>query len=458
MKKTTITLPLLLILLSGCALSPDYQRPSVDVPAQWSVAETGSPTVIARDWWAEFESAELNGLMNAALNQNNDLRAGLQRVEQARAGLRIAGASLLPSASASGGATQSRTNPAQGSASSATSLRAGVDISYELDLFGANRAGVNAANAGLEAQQYNQEALALVVMGDVAAGYFQILNLRERLVIADTNLANAREVMRIVNARVREGMESDLELAQQTASVASNEAARETLVQQITNAENALAVLLGQLPQTIAIEGGSITALTIPAIAPVLPSSLLERRPDLRAAEAGLVAANANIGIARAAFFPSLSLGLGQSLSTPGFGDPATTVLSLAAGLAAPLFQGGRLEGGVEQATARQLELAENYRKAVLVAFQEVEDALAAERAAQARETALQTAMTQAQRAYRLSKSRYDAGAIDFQTLLDTQNAQLSAEDNYAQARLARLNAAIDLFKALGGGWQGPRD
>jgi len=165
------------------------------------------------------------------------------------------------------------------------------------------------------------------------------------------------------------------------------------------------------------------------------------------------MAAGADIGAARAAFYPSISLGLGNSLSLAGFGDPTSTVMSLASSLSAPIFQGGRLEGGVEQATARQLQLMENYRGAVLSAYQDVEDALAAVKSAQSREISLQTAMEQSQKAYNLSKDRYDAGAIDFQTLLDTQNAQRNAEDNYTQAKLARLSAAISLFKALGGGW-----
>lgn len=447
------TLPLIFILLCGCTLSPDYQRPSVDTPANWSVTDKNSTQNVAKDWWTSFGSAELNALMDDALANNNDLLAGVQRIVQARASLKTAGASLLPTVSGSGGASRSRTNPPEGKTVSATNLQAGVDISYELDLFGANRSEVEAAGANLKGSQYDQDALALVVMGDVAQGYFTLLNLRERLAIADSNLKNAKELLRIMEARVREGSESDLELSQQSAAVSNSEAARESLVEQISNAENALAVLLGKAPQSIIVEGKNLDNLTVPAIEPGQPSELLERRPDLRSAEASLVAANADIGAARAAFFPSITLGAGQSIAATGFGDPATTALSLASSLAAPIFQGGRLQGGLDQATARQKELAETYRKTVLVSFQETEDALAAVKAAQVRENSLRNAMQQAQKAYQLSKKRYDAGSIDFQTLLDTQNSQLSAEDSFSQARLARLAAAINLFKALGGGW-----
>lgn len=452
MNATKLTIPALLLsaLLCGCSLTPDYQRPAVDMPAAWS--ESGE-TAILRDWWTGFDSAELNALMAEALLRNNDLLAGLQRIEQARASLKIAGADLLPSVGGSAGASRTRTNPDKGKTTTATSLRAGLDIAYELDLFGANRAGISAAEANLRASQYDQDALSLITTADVATGYFTLLNLRERLSIADNNLSNAHEVLRIVTARAQVGTESDIELARQESAVASSEASRTSLLRQIENAENALAVLTGRAPGNLAVAGESLSGLNIPQIDPGQPSTLLERRPDLRAAEAGLIAANANIGAARAAFFPSITLNGGANLAASGFGDPATTALSLASSLVAPIFQGGRLEGGVEQATARQMELAESYRKTVLTSFQEVADALAAVTAAQARETSLEKSMLQARKAYQLTKKRYDAGTIDFQTLLDTQSTQLSAEDNFSTARLDRLNAAIDLYKALGGGW-----
>lgn len=441
------------LLLGACSMTPDYQRPGIAVPPQWHQSEQSKSVAIARDWWTAFGSDELNSLMAKALSDNDDLLAGLHRVEQSRAALKIAGASLLPSADASAGASRSRTDPAAGRTETATSLRAGAGISYELDLFGANRAEIEGAEAAFIGSQYDQDALALVVMGDVANAYFSLLNTRDRLAIADSNLVNAREVLRIVQARVDAGSESALELAQQKSSVASREAARAAIAQQAVNAENALAILLGKLPQTIPVATANLDALAIPQINPGQPSSLLERRPDIRAAEADLLAANADIGAARAAFYPSVTLGLDWSIAASGFGDPATTALSLASSLAAPVFQGGRLEGGVEQATARQAERIETYRKTILVAFQEVEDALTAVRTARLREQALTTAMEEARISYDLSKRRYDAGAIDFRTLLDTQDTLLSAEDSHAQAKLDRLSASVDLFLALGGGW-----
>lgn len=443
-----------LFLLCGCTFIPDYQRPSMDIPGQWNNQAIGYSSDIAQDWWMSFGSVELNQLMDEALSHNHDVLAGIQRVKQARANLKIARADFFPNINASADASRVHSHPAKASAIDSTNLQAGLSIAYELDLFGANRSNVAAAGASLHASQYDEDALALVVMSDVAQTYFLLLNLQERLAIANTNLNNAKEVLRIISARVREGAESDLELAQQSVLVANNEAARALLIEQLQNSQNALAVLLGKTPQALNIKEYSLAVLTVPVIFSKQPSELLERRPDIKAAEASLVAANANIGVARAAFFPSISLGLANNISAAGFHEPVTRSLSLTSSLGMPLFQGGRIKGGVELATARQRELVEIYRKTVLTAFQEVEDALVAVKTAQDREDVLEIAMQQARKAYQLSKRKYDLGAIDFQTLLDTQNAQLSAEDSFAQAKLSRLTTAVSLFKALGGGWK----
>lgn len=450
-RRIALLIPLLLV--SACALTPEYQRPDIGTPAQWSGQQDTTSSAIAYDWWTSFGSAELDALMESALANNLDIKAGLHRIDQSRAALKINGADLYPSVDASAGASRSRSNPASGNTTTDTSLRAGLGVSYELDLFGANSARVAGSRANLVSTQFGQDALSLVVMGDVAQTYFNLLNARARLQIADTNLKNAREVLRIVQARFDAGSESEIELSQQRSILASREASRASVNEQVANAENALAVLLGQAPQTLTVKGSGLDKVSIPKIETGQPSTLLERRPDIRAAEADLIASNANIGVARAALFPSITLGLDWGVAAAGFGDPATTALSLASALAAPIFQGGRLEGGVEQATARQAELAETYRKTVLVSFQEVEDALAAVKAAQLRENALAAAMKESRTAYNLSRQRYEAGAIDFRTVLDTQDSLLSAEDSHAQAKLARLSAAIDLYKALGGGW-----
>jgi NodT family efflux transporter outer membrane factor (OMF) lipoprotein len=451
--KKVIVIPLAAILLASCSFTPDYARPEVQAPSAWQVADSAEQAVVDADWWKNFESEELNRYMAIALADNNDLQAGIYRIEQSRAALKSSGASLMPSASASGSGSKTRTNPAEGKTTTTSSLRGGASVSYELDLFGANRADVEAAEAGLLGAQLDQDALALVTMGDVASQYFTILNLNERLRIADKNLDIARDVLRIVQARFDAGSETALTVSQQKSSLASSEASRVSLAEQLATAQNAFSILLARNPGDVKVENDTLIGLTVPDIAAGQPSSLLERRPDLKSAEADLIAANANIGAAKAAFFPSVSLGLDWSIASAGFGDPVSIATSLASALSAPLFQGGRLEAGVEQATARQKELAENYQQTVLVAFREVEDALISVKAAQERELSLRTAMTEAQRSYDLTKDLYDAGSIDFRTLLDVQRTLLSAEDSYTQERLTRLNSAITLYLALGGGW-----
>lgn len=434
-------------LLSACSMVPDYLRPEVQTPAQWQGAEATEQTTIDDQWWLNFESAELNALVPEALEYNNDMRAALARIAQARASLKIAGASLLPQIDASGSAVQSDSSR---NAEDET-YRGGVGISYELDLFGRNRALREAAGQGLIGSEYDRAALALLVANDVATGYFQVLTLQERLAIAKSNLARAEDVFDIIEAQYNAGRISGLELAQQRVELASTRAQLSAIRSQTSTAQNALAVLLGKTPQGFAIQSASLAGIKAPAIRLGLPVSLIEQRPDIRAAEAALRAANANIGVARANMYPRLTL----SADATAFANPSYTATSLAASLVAPIFQGGRLQGEVERRRAQQEELIENYRKTVLIAFREVEDALANLQAADERQTSFLEAAQEAERAYKIAKEQFEAGAIDFQTLLLTQRAQLSASDSFAQSKLELLSASVQLLRALGGGWQG---
>jgi multidrug efflux system outer membrane protein len=452
MKKQLLAPVLLAALLSGCSLIPNYERPQTETPSGWTESNASQPTVIARDWWRSFNSEELNALMNQALAQNNDINAAIQRVNQARGIARAAGSTLLPSVDGTASAGYERNDPAEGRKTSDKVGSVGLLVSYELDLFGANRAEVEAADADVDAAGFDKDVIALIVMADTAKAYFNVLNLQERLSIADQNVASAKDLLRIVQARYDAGATTLLDVAQQKTDLANTEAARALIEQQLKTARSALAVLVGKPPQSLQVTGKDLRTLAVPEIAPGQPSVLLERRPDIRAAEAGLIAANADIGAARAAFFPTVTLGLDATASA-AFGDPATKLLTAAASLAAPIFKGGLLEGNLEYTKARKAELVENYRKSVLVSFKDVEDALAAVKAAQQREASLETALTESRRAYDLSKQQYDVGTIDFQTLLDTRQTMLVAEDNYIQTKNDRLAAATDLYKALGGGW-----
>lgn len=454
--QTRIAVITLALMLGGCQLNPDYAEPQVELPQSWrdaSAKQAAAQEKIDAQWWKKFKSAELDKLMQSALENNIDLRAALARIDQARASAKIAGAPLLPAVDASAGVGWNRNNPASGKTTSENRGSIGLSVGYEVDLFGRNRAGLSAAEANLRASVYDRDALDLVVKSDVAQGYFQLLNLRERMDIAKNNLENSREVLRIVEARYNAGTASALDVSRQKTSLASAEASLTALGNQARAAENALSILLGRAPADLKLKSRGLAAVTVPKIPLSQPSSVVAQRPDIRAAEEGLVAANADIGAARAAFFPVLNLGVDTTVARSALSDPASVALALAASAAAPIFKGGQLQGGVERARARQTELAENYRKTVLTSMQEVENALSSAKAAREREVSLATAMQEARKAYTLSRDLYEAGAVDYQTMLDAERTLLSAEDSHASVRLELLNAAVDLYKALGGGW-----
>ena len=445
------TLVAIIFVLGGCSLSPDYIRPNVAIPA-WRGAEN-SPTIrIAADWWSSFGSSELDTLMEQALAYNNNLQASLHRVEQARADVQMAGASLLPSASI---AATTMNGPVQAFNITdrrnkdvpAVTLDGG--ISYELDLFGANRANADAAQAGLFGAQYAYDALALIVMGDIAQGYFNVLNLREREQIAQNNLNSVRDTSRLIEDRFQIGARTGLDIAQQKAVLSNTEAELATIEQQLAIAQNVLAVLVGETPQTFSVSTHSLNSIIIPPLAVLQPAELLQRRPDIRSAEADLIAANADIGAVRAAFYPKINLGANLLAAF----NPAATTLAVTAALDAPFFQGGRLEGRLNRAKARQAELAENYQQTVLVSFREAEDALARVKTTQKREEALNRSAATAREAYNIAQKQYNLSVLDFQQSLDAQRLMLQADDAYARARFETIAARIDVFKAMGGGW-----
>ncbi len=452
MKKMLIAL-LLLVTVTGCEMIPDFKRPEVDMPAAWKDGTRGGEAHVDAGWWKNFRSAELDRLMDEALANNLDLKASVARINQSRASARIAGASLLPSVDGSGSLGGTQTNPSSGANRWAPAARAGLDVSYELDLFGANRAGVKSAKASLSNTIFSHEALRLVVMADVATSYFRLLNLRERQGITQKTLKNIEEVLKVAQARFDAGSTSAIDVSRQKTELANARASVAAIKNQVSAAENALSILLGKPPQNVKIKPAGLGAIAAPKVPVTQPSSVLVQRPDIRAAEMQLVAANADIGVARAAFFPSFDIGSTASLAFSPLTSPAGTTLALLASVAMPLFKGGLLEGGVERATARQVELAENYRATVLVSLQEVEDALSSVKAARLRQSAYAEAVKEAKKTYELSRGLYEAGSVDYQTMLDSERTLLTANDNYASVKFELLSAATDLYRALGGGW-----
>ncbi len=450
MKKTAILAALLS--LSACALSPQYQRPAVAVPAQWQNAPT-QPGEDLSQWWGRFGSPELTTLEAQALKQNLDLRAGIHRVEQARASAQVADASLWPTADLSGGLTGSFSKQGSGKMSYTPSARAGVDVSYEVDLFGRNRAALTSAEAALAGSIYDQAALALVTSADVGTTYANVLALKSRLTVAQDNRKLLARTLDLLETRHQEGATSALEVEQQKTALSNADAGVAGLQNSLAAEMNALSLLLGQPPGGVKTQALSLDTLKVPDVAPGQPSSLLQRRPDIRSAEAALIAANADIGVARAAFFPSVNIGLAPSIGVSPLTNPAVAALDIAASLSAPLFRPS-LSADLARVKARQQELAETYRKTVLTAFREVEDALTAVESAGVREKAYAAATQSAEKAYSIADARYRAGATDYLTLLDAERSLLSARDALVTARLDRMTAAISLYKAVGGGWQ----
>ena len=458
--------------LAGCSLVPDFARPYIPMPEAWKDAPPPAASQPVQpvswpstDWWRGFGSPPLDTLIATAERNNYDLGAAAARVLQADAQARIAGAPLLPALDGGAGASRSWARSSGSSSSSSsrsgaiitTSLSANLSASYQLDLFGANRAALEAAEASALFSRFDRETVALTVVSSVANTYFQTVQFRDRLRVARRNLANALEVLQVVQARVDAGAASALDLAQQQTIVAQQRAAIPPLETQLRQSENALAILIGAAPAATTIGGNSIMGIAPPAVAPGLPSALLARRPDIQSAEAQLVSANAQIGVARAAFFPTISLTAETGYASASLGSlfhPASALSSVASSLVQPIFEGGRLEGGLDLAKGRYAELVANYRKAVISAFADVESALVAVQRTAEQETLQAQAVQQARLAYSLAETRYRAGAVDLLTVLDAQRTLFAAEDQLVQVRLARLQAAVAMFKALGGGWQ----
>lgn len=447
-------LALILPLLAACTMAPPHKRPiTPDTATYQNAAATPAAAKFTADWWRQFGSDELNKLMTEGIANNLDLKVASERIAQARAQTRIAGAPLLPGVSASGDGDRSKRNISDGGGTTKSTNYNGVlTASYELDVWGGNRAALTAAQQNLRSIEFTRGATKLAIQADIAATYFQILALSDREKIARNNLAAAHDILKLVEVQFRLGLRSALEVAQQRTAVANFEASLADIDNQTQITRNALAILLGRSPESLGIGGASLAGLKVPDIAPGLPSELLERRPDILAAEASLRASEADIGAARAQFLPKFDLSASAAISGVVSGG-TTTLTSLGASVLAPIFSGGQLEGRLAYANSRQRELVTSYILTVLTALQETENALTAVRTSAAREKAIETAAKQAGIAYRLSADLYKAGAVDFLTLLDAQRSQLSAEDNLAQAQLTRLVAAVSLFKALGGGW-----
>lgn len=448
------------VMLVGCAsVGPDYQRPDLNVPSAFQGQATAPLSEVLTHWWQQTGDAQLTGLVEAALAGSPTLAAAQARLRASRAQLRAAGADLGPTVEASGGASRSRGSRETGSSGDARTLyQAGFDARWEADLFGTNRRAQEAAEATAEASRYSLEDAQASLVAEVVSNYVLYRSTGQRLSIARTNLEAQRETLQITDWRVQAGLATSLALEQARANQAQTAAQIPALETTLAGYANALAVLAGEAPGTVTAALSVARPIpTIPAqVSLGIPADLLRQRADLRAAERSLAAATAQIGAAQAQRYPSITLSgsLGfEALSFGALGGAESLTRSLAASIAATLFDGGRLVAQVDLQRANRDEALETYRQAVLVALQDVENALVAVRNGERRVEWLATAAESARNAALLARHQFDAGVADYETVLDTERTRLSAEDSHAAARADLATARIQLIKALGGGW-----
>ena len=445
--------------LSGCVLTAaTLPGPVVDVPPTYRAA-SGKPhaALPAPDWWRGFRSRELTTLVERAQLANLDIAAAVARIEQADASTRIAGAPLLPAIDFDGSVTRSGTGTSPG----ATTYRAVLNASYEIDFWGKNRAALRAAEFNSIATRFDREVIVLSTVASVINTYFQVLAAQDRLRIARENVAAATRILSVYQERIAVGTATGLDIAQQQSLLAQQRAAIPPLDQQMRQSIATLALLLGEPPARLTVRGGSLRAIAAQSASPGLPSDLLLQRPDIRQAEAQLAAANANVESARAALFPSIQLtGQGGFVSAAlhTLFIPQSAVYSLAASLTQPVFDGFRLLSQLDLRKAQRTELLQLYRSAIISGFTDVERALIAIKDLAEQERLQTEVVATARRAYELSENQLRAGTIDITTVLNTQRTLFQAQDQLVVVRLVRLQAIVSLFQALGGGWVIPEE
>ena len=454
--------------LGGCFITGEPPEPGLDIPARYSAgpqspraAEAATPSL---DWWRAFRSRELTDIIEHTREANLDIAAAVARIVQADAQARITGASLLPQVGLDGSANRLRSSQSTSAGGASGSLggserdllSASLTASYEIDFWGKNRLALRAAEETAAASRFDREVVALSSMVTAANSYFQVLAAQDRLRVARNNLASAERVGNLIAERVKAGTASALETAQQQSVIAGVRAAIPPLEFTLAQFRNALAVLMARSPESVRIRGGSLDRIAMPRVTPGLPAELLAQRPDIREAEAQLAAAHANVAVARAQFLPSITLtgeGGYQSAVLKTLLRPESAFYTLAAGLTQPIFEGGRLTGNLDLEKGRQDELLQNYRKAAISGFSDVETALTNIRLSAERER-LQRAVVQSSRqAFDISEQRLREGTLDLVTVLQTQQTLYTAEDALVLARLAHVQAIVSLYQALGGGW-----
>lgn len=461
--KSSAAVTIALLTLAGCAVGPDYQRPAATLPENFQQAsEQAAPaaaSAVSKEWWQLFQDKTLNELVSKALTQNFDLQSAVARVEEAEGLAREAGATFFPQIDLGAGGSRTVASAMTATPSSPRmrdSSKAALSTSFEIDIWGRLRRGNEAARAQLLSSRYARDTVELSVAGLVTSSYLALRAADADLVLTRSTLESRQKALDIVNHRLEGGAASPLDRYQAEGALATAQAQLADLRRQRALAESQLALLTGQ--PGLSLPAGDLRQLPLPPTPPAgLPSSLIEGRPDIRQAEEDLISANARIGVAKAAIFPTLSLtgSLGsESAALANLFTSAAGTWSLGLAATLPIFDAGRNSARIDQASARQKQSLVSYQKTVQTAFKEVNDALVGLRENGAGEEAQAQRVKAAEKTLELSQLRYEAGYSPFLEVLDAQRSANDALLSYVATRQSRLNSAVDLFKALGGGWQ----
>jgi NodT family efflux transporter outer membrane factor (OMF) lipoprotein len=472
------SLSLLAALLTGCTVGPNYVRPDTPVPPTFAEphAATGLSDAALASWWAAFGDAELDKLVSRAVARNLDVETAAARIREARANERVAGAAALPEVSAEASATRQRISehaipippggPPNGGntpgfalpGTEFSSFRVGFDASWELDLFGKTRRSVEAARARTDAAIWDLRDLQMTAAAEAASAYLQLRTLQQRIAVAAAEISRQERSLSLVAARVRGGLVTGQDLEQQKSQLASARAAIPPLKAEADAQIHALGVLTGDPPEALIAELSPAGALppAPPHVPAGLPSDLLRRRPDVRAAERNLAAGTADIGVATADLYPSFSLTAAPALVSTALAsllEWGSRNYSAGAAVNWPIFNGGRTRANIDVSNARQEQALIAYRKSILTALRDVEDALSEVDNDRRQATSLDQALGNARRAEDVARTRYRGGLVTLSDVLQAQASRMSLERQVVETRGALARDTVALFKALGGGW-----
>lgn len=446
------------LLVAGCAVGPDYERPDVDLPQDWRVAAGEADDLANSRWWTRFDDPVLDELIATALAENLDIRLAAARVAQFAGALETTRSRLLPQVGYGVGAGRTRSSefllPA-GADPYSTQYQAAIGASWQLDLFGRLRRESEAAQARVYASEQGRRGVILSVVSSVAVTYITLRALDQQLEISRATAESYQQTLHIFELRHQHGVVSRLEVAQIESQHQQALAVIPTLEGQIATQEHLLSILLGRHPGAID-RGRALAELSVPAVPAALPAALLEQRPDIVQAEQDLVAANADVGAARALYYPDFTITgtLGQLSTAAGdLLESAARTWAIDAAIAGPIFTGGAISGRVASAEAAREGAMLAYRLAILNALREVNDALAGTRASADNYAALQRRAAALQEYARLARMRFDGGAASYLEVLFADNELFAAELAAVAANQARYTSLVEVYKAMGGGW-----